>query len=656
MFAPITVRTKGFCMRRSNISATLVTLVACMGFALLPGCGDKPNSSGSKPTASVQQAEIEFPEGDPNVKPEDGGPGFTGEGWTTADPGYLGDPNAVKGGTITTDILGWPANLRMYGTTSNSYLNYIMGWQGHLLYESLINMHPDTLEVIPMLASHWKISEDQKTFTFRIDPRAHWSDGKPVTSEDVLATYKLIMDETLLDPARRQQFLDFEPPKALSKYIVEVTAKTKRWINFYIFGGMILLPAHEIGSLTGKEYLDKYNFAYTAVTGPYIVKPEDIKTNQAVILTRRPDYWAKDYPRNKGLYNFDKIRFLVVRESRLAFDKLCNGELDFQLANTAKWFVEDAEQQPAVQKNYVVRRKFFTQAPNGIQGFAFNMREAPLNDVLVRRAIGYLYDRVKLVEKFAFGEYLPIDSYFPGAPYANPDNEKIRYNPEKAVELLTQAGWTERGPDGILVKDGKRLSLTILYNTDGLEKYFTSLQESCAKVGVEIKLSLTTPENLFKNLMERKFQVASMAWGASIFPNPESNWHSELADKEGSNNFVGFKNKQVDELMEKYNQEFDLEKRHELLRQIDGLIYAEHAYSMAWYMPSQRVMYWDKFGMPEYGIHRFAEWDDVFATWWEDPEKVKRLQEARKAGKALPPTPIEHRYWENIEASKTQAN
>src|SRR5690606_24105723 len=157
--------------------------------------------------------------------------------------------------------------------------------------------------------------------------------------------------------------------------------------------------------------------------------------------------------------------------------------------------------------------------------------------------------------------------------------------------------------------------------------------ESCAKVGVEIKLSLTTPENLFKNLMERKFQVASMAWGASIFPNPESNWHSELADKEGSNNFVGFKNKQVDELMEKYNQEFDLEKRHELLRQIDGLIYAEHAYSMAWYMPSQRVMYWDKFGMPEYGIHRFAEWDDVFATWWEDPEKVKRLQEARKAGK-----------------------
>lgn len=645
-------------MQRSTLLAALKTLCVSAGFAfLLAGCGKAPDATTSKAPAGKSAANVEFPEGDPNVSAEDGGPGFTGEGWTTSDPGYLGDPAAVKGGTISMGMPNWPATLRMFGTTSNTWLNYIMGARHNLLYQCLVPTHPNTLEPIPQLASHWKISEDKQTFTFRINPKAHWSDGKPVTSADVLATYKLLMDETTLAPMQRQLLLDFEEPVALSKYIVQVKAKTKKWINFHLIGEMVLLPAHEIGELTGKEYLDKYNFRYTAVNGPYRIAPEDIKENQSLTLTRRDDFWAKDEPMYTGLYNFDKIRFVVVRDDRLQFEKLCKGELDFELANTAKWFIEDATQQPSVQKNWVIRKKFFTQAPAGVQGLAYNMNVAPVDDVRVRKAIGFLFDRVKLVEKFAYGEYEPIDSFFPGSPYANPDNEKIRYNPEKAVQLLTEAGWTERGADGILVKDGKRLSLTVQFQTEGLAKYFTSLKESCKDVGVEIILEQTTPETLWKNLMERKFQVASMAWGADPMPMPETMFHSELADKEGSNNMVGFKNKEVDKLIAQYNQEFDLQKRIEILQKIDGLYCAEHPYTFAWYMPSQRVMYWDKFGMPEYGLHRYAQYDDVFSTWWVDPEKEKTLKEARRTNKALPEQPIESHYWEEYEKKlQAQAN
>src|SRR5690606_16850317 len=125
-------------------------------------------------------------------------------------------------------------------------------------------------------------------------------------------------------------------------------------------------------------------------------------------------------------------------------------------------------------------------------------------------------------------------------------------------------------PDGVLVKDGKRLSLKIQYQTPGLEKYFTSLQETCRKVGVEIVLDLTTPETQWKNAQERKFQVLAMAWGASPQPNPETIFHSDLADKEGSNNIVGFQNPEVDKLIDEYNQEFDVAKRVEILKKIDG--------------------------------------------------------------------------------------
>ncbi|MGE3315991.1 MAG: ABC transporter substrate-binding protein, partial [Planctomycetaceae bacterium] len=106
----------------------------------------------------------------------------------------------VKGGTMLTNMPNWPENLRVYGTGSNTYINSII--EG-LCYESLCSIDPETLEFKPNLATKWKISDDKMKFEFEINPNAKWSDGKPVTSEDVIATYRLIMDESLQDPMNR---------------------------------------------------------------------------------------------------------------------------------------------------------------------------------------------------------------------------------------------------------------------------------------------------------------------------------------------------------------------------------------------------------------------------------------------------------------------
>jgi microcin C transport system substrate-binding protein len=622
---------------------TLAILVGCNGSSSSSSSGTGVSGTGASGGTDITGAgggevasKVEHPEGDAGVSAEDGGPGFTGEGWETAMPEALGDPRARKGGNVISAIYSWPDNLRMYGSRSNTQLNYLVR---DMCYETLVGMDANTLDFIPGLASHWKVAEDNMTFTFRINPKAHWSDGEPVTSEDFVATYRLLNDDTLEDPMTKAMIADkFEEPVAKSKYILEVVCKVKHWRNFISFVSMIPLPAHQIGGMTGAEYLEKFNFDYTATTGPYIVHKQDIKTDESVTLTRRDDYWNADDPSIKGLYNFKRVRFVVVRDHRLAFDKAVKGELDFHPVYTSKWWVEDLdpEKVEAVKNGLVVRRKVFTKFPKSFQGEAFNLRMPIFQDVRVRKALAHLHDRKTLLEKFMYNEYEALKSYYPGSDSENLDNELVEYDPQQAADLLAEAGWTERGPDGILIKGDDRFSVTIQYGSQGFEKYFTIYKEAAKKVGVEINLQLLDPQTRWANAMDHKFEISSSAWGAILFPNPLTSWHSSQANDTGSNNYIGFANEKVDALIDQYDQEFDLSKRNDILRQIDGEIFKLHPYFLDWYLPNERMFYWNKFGMPDTVLRKYDEWDDVYTLWWIDPEKDKKLKEARKSGGSMP--------------------
>ena len=632
--------------RLARIVTPATLLLACAAFFGCEPAGktdSNSTNSAASPGKNTPQVTLEFPDGDPSISAELGGPEFTGESWTTLDTGPVGDPSAVKGGAIQSAIPQWPDNLRMYGIRSNTFLNYLIR---DLCYESLVGMHPGTLEFMPGLASHWKVSDDKMTFTFRINPKAHWSDGKAVTANDVIATYRLIADDTLLAPMMKESIVNnLEEPVALSKYMVEVKCKEKDLRNFIAISGMIILPAHEISELTGEEYLDKYNFKYTVGTGPYTVHAKDIKTDESITLTRRRDFWGADETANQGMFNFDKIRFVVVRESRLAFDKVCKGELDFQTVMTAKWWVEELDQMEAIQQGHLVRQKVYTKFPKGIQGQAYNLRGSPLDDVRVRKALAHAFDRETMLEKFAYNEYFPLKSYFPGSDAENPQNVMVDYNLATASELLTEAGWSERGSDGILHRNGERLTMNLSYRTDGLEKYYTVYQKACKQIGVELNLQFVDGATHWNNLQDRKFQFAGMAWGAILFPNPRSNWHSSMADKNGSNNFIGFSHPDVDDLIDQYDKEFDLEKRNALLQQMDGLIFNEHPYVLDWYLPCERILYWNKFGTPDTVLLKYHEWDDVFALWWFDNEKATALKQAKRDGSSLSVPPVDVRPW-----------
>jgi microcin C transport system substrate-binding protein len=308
---------------------------------------------------------------------------------------------------------------------------------------------------------------------------------------------------------------------------------------------------------------------------------------------------------------------------------------------------------PNIKRGLNQKRKIFNHNPVGIAGTAMNTRREPLNDVRVRKALRHLYNRESMVEKLMFNEYFLIDSMFPASPYENPANEKVRYDPQKALQLLAEAGWKDRDANGRLTKNGAPLTLEVVYAQQPSERYFTLYQEDLRRVGITLNLRFTTWETLIKLLDDRAFQMVSIAYTGEFFPTPDVNWLSTLADQKATNNITGFKNPKADALMMQYQKAFDIAERTRLLRELDGIMTAEHHWIFEWTAPYERIVYWHKFGYPQGYVTRVGSFRDMVQLWWIDPERSRRLGEAvRDTSIQLGEGPSDDKYW--LEFAKTE--
>jgi microcin C transport system substrate-binding protein len=644
-------------------------LVLLCGLFVASGCGGSssvPNNGQAAAVAPASRANVSldkntypvFPNADagadPSVPAEQGGKGFKGDGWqTNTDFDLIGDPRAVPGGTYREPIYDFPGSLRVDGPESNTQLNYTI--KG-LMYESLLQNHPTTLDYIPALATHWQVSDDKMTYRFRIDPNARWSDGQPVVADDVVATWDFVMDKTLQDPSNQLVFGKFERPSAESKYIVRVHSKQLNWRNFLYFSGMSIFPAHVLKQVNGAAYLKDYNFKFLPGTGEYIVADADVVKGKSVSIRRRNDYWAANQRRSIGLGNFDEIREIVVRDSNLAFEMFKKGDLDFNAINISRRWVQEMNFDK-VQQGLIQKRKIFNDNPSGIAGIAFNTRKAPFDDLRVRQALTFLQNRQLLIDKLFFNEYLPLNSYFAGGIYENAGNPKNPYDPQRAIKLLADAGYTSRDTQGRLVKNGRPLTADLLYNDKQSETWLTVYQDDLRKVGIGLNLRLVTPETQWQLQMQRKFELVYAAWGSLIFPNPETQFHSKLADQSDNNNITGFKDKRVDDLCDVYDREFDQQKRAAIIQEIDGIVTNQYQYILGWDAPFQRVAFWNKFGHPEGYLSRVGDYSDIVAFWWVDADKQRALQAAMQdPSKKLDPGQTDVRYWQDFDKRQAPAS
>ena len=589
---------------------------------------------------------------DPMLKdsPEHGGIGFENFaehlGWKTNTNIKSGDPRAVKGGTLT--MLGgaeYPKTFRDIGKDSRHQINSLMSG---IQYDPLLSFDYEDLEWKPNLATHWKMESDSLTYRFRIDPNARWSDGKDVTSKDVVAYFNLLVDPGHKDP-NVTKFYDeyFETPIAETKYIVKIKAKKKDWRVFRYAASFTPLPSFYLEDIDGAGYIKLYNFTFMPVSGAYKYDSKNSKTDSHITFKRRDDYWAKNYKRNKGYNNFDNIKFIFIEDDNQQVVKFFNGEYDIYPWSRAQWWVEkfNDEKSNEIKMGWVQKIKVFNSLPKGPSGIVFNTRQSPWNDIRVRKAFAHLFNVEKLNERLFFNEYVQLNTFFYGTPYANPNNPYTDYNPEKAIKLLNEAGWTVKPGETWLTKNGQIFEFEFLIGP-GEDRIYTSFQQDLSDVGIKMTFNQMDSNGAFSTTMKKEFEVTSQGWTGGFFPSPEGMMHGKYADDIEVTNITSMDIPELNDLIDEYNEEWDPKKRIPIAHKIDSIAVESYHYAMGWTSPyGARMLYWNKFGIPEQGISYVGGWQSPISMWWIDPKKETKLNSAKNNNTKLPKEPEIIDYW-----------
>ncbi len=553
---------------------------------------------------------------------------FPREGWQEA-PNPLASEFAEKGGMLV-------AYMGPYPKSFNYYLDLnVMSAElfGHF-YETLLSMHPLTLEMEPMLAERCVLGEDRRTFTFTMNPLAKWSDGRPVTAEDVRWTYEAVMDPRHLTGPHKIGLERFEPPVVIDEMTVRFVAKEEHWQNLLTLAGLQVLPSH---ALANRDF-NLQNFEFPVVSGPYRLGA--VREGLQVTLERRTDWWAGHLPRFRNVANFDLLRFRFFEERDNAFEAFHKGEIDLFPVYTAHvWANQTGGER--YDRNWIVKQEIENQRPVGFQGIALNQRRPPLDDPRVRRALAHLYHREKMNETLMHNAYFLHRSYYEDLyDEAHPcENPKLSYNPERARALLDEAGWRADPATGMLMKEGRPLRLRYLSRGGTDDKFTAIFQEDLKNVGIELVVDRKDWAAWSKDMDEYHFDMTWAAWSAGLFKNPESMWHSKEADRASGQNITGYRNPEVDALIEAQRTEFDVQKRHDIVRRIDAMLTRDVPYVLLWNKNDTRLLWWNKFGMPDAPLGRYGDERSAHMYWWYDPDAAADLSHAMRRGRVLPPRP-----------------
>lgn len=468
------------------------------------------------------------------------------------------DSEPVEGDWLIYHLSAEPATLNPI-TATDAYEGIINNGK---IYETLIERNNETLELDPLLAESWEISEDKLTYTFKIREGIKWHDGTPFTSEDVVFSYNTIMNPKVDSPQLRAYYQEIRDVKAIDDLTVEFTYAKPYFLALEFCGGMPIVPKH---------IFDKGDFNTNPAgrdpigTGPY--KFVRWTTGRDIVIDKNPDYWGEKPKINK-------IVFKIITDSTVSFQILKREELDVSGLTPIQW--ERQTNSPSFNENYD-KLSYFT--PN-YSYIGWNSKRPYFADKQVRTALTHLVNRELILEKILYnlGAIVTNPFYINGPEY-DKSIDPYPYDPQKAEELLKEADWIDHDGDGIRDKDGVKFAFEFLIpgGSETGEKIATILKEELDNMGIQMDIRKTEWAVFTTRLNERNFDAVTLAWSMGVESDPYQIWSSTQAEK--GSNFIGFKNKQADKLIEEARTEFDRDKRQELYRKFAEIIHEEQPYT-----------------------------------------------------------------------------
>lgn len=550
--------------------------------------------------------------------------------WVTnnRDPVFA-SPKAKVDGVLKSYLSTYPLTFRLYGPNSNA--TAFVGWNRlSCLSFGLVSMHPYSLNYIPELATHWAVMDDNRIVYYKLDPDVKWRDGKPVTADDYVFAYKMMLNKNIKAPFYHKYARErFEAVEKIDDYTLKVVGAYPSWRALYEFN---LNPEPKHATRLDKNWVRRTNWEIPLCVGPYYISKT--KRGRYIRLKRVENWWGDKKRYLKNRYNFSVIELKIIRDEKLAFEHFKKGNLSYYVPDSSIWAKETDFK--AVKKGWIVKRKIFTKSPKARPGIYVNIKKGVVEDKNFRKALQHLLDFEKINKNLLYSSYVRLNSFFTGTQYENPNLKSYPYNPKKAKEYLKKAGWIKRGTDGILVNSsGERCSFVLTYGSQIWTKHLDIYREDLKKVGVEMKLRLVDGAKLLRDAAQKSFQSLVLRFSAGIYPAPEQIFHSDYAEKTNTNNLFSYGTRRMDKLLEIYQKNLNFKKRLKAVYEIEDIIKDEAFFIPFWTAPYYRVLYHNNLcHIKDYEPLYTSGFNDHM-TWWYDEEKDEELKEKKRKDEAI---------------------
>jgi microcin C transport system substrate-binding protein len=559
------------------------------------------------------------------------------------------NPDAPKGGRMT--FLGTGASQTF--DSLNAFILKGEAAQGlSLIYDSLLSSAPDEPDsAYGLIAESLEYPEDRSWVIFNMRPEARFADGQPITAEDVVFTYEVLLEKGA--PSYKIVLKDIEKVEALDPHKVKFTFRAAASTRDLpaLAGGLSILPKHYYQTVPFEDS----TMVPPVGSGQYVVKSAD--PGRSIEYCRNPDYWGKDLPVNIGTANFECYVYEYFADRTAAFEAFkAGGYLFHQEFVSLNWAT--GYDFPALTKGWVRKEELDDNTPSGTQGFWFNLRREKFADPRVREAIGLMFNFEWTNETLFYGLYKRTDSFFENSPMQaegvpagdelavlEPFRDQLppevftepavvpptsgktqldRGNMRRASALLDEAGWTA-GADGLRRNaKGETLSVELIDDSQSIARVINPFVSNLQKLGVAATFNLVDAAQMQQRQEDFEYDLMPGRFSMSFSPSIELRqmFSAESATVAGSANFSGVADPVVDALIEKVIQSKTREELDVRARALDRVLRAKRIWVPNWYSGKYLVAYWDVFGKPA-KQPPFTRGD---ALWWADDEKLGLLK------------------------------
>jgi microcin C transport system substrate-binding protein len=564
------------------------------------------------------------------------------------------NPTAPQGGTVRQVAIGTYDNFNLVV----SGVKGSIGMGTELSIETLMTAALDEVSAeYGLLAEAVSHPDDFSTVTYRLNAKARWHDGKPVTPEDVIFSFDAFK-------ANSPQL------GAYYRHVTKAEKTGEREITFIfdgpgnrelpqIVGQLPVLPKHW---WTGTDKNgNKRDVTQTTLepplgSGPYRLK--EFQPGRSLVYEKVADYWGKDLNVVIGTRNFQVINYEYYRDSDVALEGFKGDRMDWRTENSAKNWAT-AYDFPAVRDKRVVLEEFPIRNVGGMQAFAFNIRRDKFMDARVRRAFNFAFDFEEMNRTIFFGQYKRIGSYFEGTelassglpegkeleilqtvkdkvppevftkPYTNPvggNPQAVRDNFRQALALFREAGYEIKDTKLVNTKSGEPFSVELLVSDPASQRFVLFYKPSLERLGMIVNVRMVDAAQYENRLRQWDYDIIVANWGQSLSPGNEQRgfWSSAAADQPGSRNFIGIKNPAIDTLIERVIFTKDRDDLVAATKALDRVLLANYYVVPQWTYSKQRTARWDRFShpenMPKYGSAAFP------TVWWWDADKAAKAQ------------------------------